>query len=91
MTDRTKTQKTEKVFGLFDAVRVGSGLVGNMAWETPFVILRHLKSGKEYRYQSDKVEHTYCQGFRYAIIMRVRDDRVWRMYECERWDPQEVA
>ena len=82
------TKKTEKVAGLFDAIRSGSSLQGNVAWYTPYIILRHLKSGIEYRYQSEDAVN-FAPGLRYAMVIRVRSGRVWRVYESSTWNQEE--
>ena len=48
-------EKTERLAGLFDVVGHGSQQTSALCpFETPYVVLRHLKSGRTFRYVSDR-------------------------------------
>ena len=86
MTDLTTSQKTEKVSGIFTVTRCGFGCCHNMGFETPYVILTHQPTGREFKYHSDKAIdfHTGETGQSYKMSLRVRGSKVWRILTTER-------
>jgi len=82
--------ETRIVEDTVEIVRNGSGCMGCMPWETPYIILEDSK-GDRYTWQSDNILETYIKhepngrendiriGVFFDVKMRVRGDRVWRM------------
>ena len=78
-------QKTERLAGLFDVVGHGSQQTSALCpFETPYVELRHLKSGRTFRYVSDRSLRLHTA--RWAMDLLVRGSRVYRLREAEVYD-----
>jgi hypothetical protein len=59
---------SETITGELLVIAYGSSCMGNMAWETPYVILRkEHRGGKDFTYQSDMINPERIQGREAAV------------------------
>jgi len=94
-----KKEKTELIDGIGEVIKVGTSCVGNMAWETPYVVFRvycescDLPFG-DYKWQSeniytiaykmDKVQEGHLTvGKFFNLEIRVRGNKIWRVNRLE--------
>ena len=56
----SKKTKGRKICNLFEIVRIGSTLVGCMAWETPFVEFKSLTTGEVFKWTSNDIDLAVC-------------------------------
>ncbi len=54
--------KSNKLEGTFQVVNSGGRCVGAMSWETPYLELEDLETGKLYVWASEKIEHIGLYG-----------------------------
>ena len=82
-------KKTKLIEGIVRIKKIGHACIGCMAWESPYIIFERM-NGKEYVWHSDNIpeildrhglKHNYnLENKVYHVRMRVRQDRVWRLY-----------
>ena len=88
-------EKTELIDGIAEIVKKGSSCVGNMSWETPYIVFRiHCESCRlpygDYKWQSENIPQICLKmdnikdghlniGTFFDIECRVRKNRVWRI------------
>ena len=93
------SEKTELINGIAEIVKIGSSCVGNMAWETPYIVFRvycencDLPFG-DYKWQSeniaeiayklDKIKEGHLSiGNYFDVVLRAKENKIWRVLELK--------
>jgi len=90
---------TELIDGIAEIKKIGTACIGNMAWETPYIVFKvscdtcslpfgeykwHTENIYEIAYKLDRLTEKHLQeGMFFNIVMRVRGNRIWRMLKLE--------